>query len=119
MSGRLPSEQEMETLLAHFRDSVRHWSERQSGADPPVQWKPAAKRRNRAGAFLGWGFAVAALALAIAVPVRKNANQRQREADALLVEQVDAQISRPVPAPLEPLMKLIAWEPVSGKGEIQ
>ena len=31
-------------------------------------------------------------------------------ADALLLEQVDAEVSRAVPRPMEPLAKLVSWD---------
>ena len=50
------------------------------------------------------------------MPICKDSSDRRREAEALeadvrLWEEVNAQVSRSVPAPLEPLMKLVAWEP--------
>ena len=54
--------------------------------------------------------------MAVIVPICKDSSDRRREAEALeadvrLWEEVNAQVSRSVPAPLEPLMKLVAWEP--------
>ncbi|MBZ5585384.1 MAG: hypothetical protein LAQ30_24910 [Acidobacteriia bacterium] len=60
-----------------------------------------------------------ALVVVAAVLLWRNARQRRVEADALLWQEIDAHVSRQVPAPLEPLMKLVAWEPVSSKGEAQ
>jgi hypothetical protein len=50
-----------------------------------------------------------------AVPIYRNAQDRQRQAeiaraDALLLEQVDAEVSRAVPRPMEPLVKLVSWD---------
>ena len=119
MSARMSSDPEMEGLLSGFRGSVRRWSALQPGAEPPVSWKPAPRRRQGAGA-LRWALAAAAaLVVVAAVLLWRNARQRRVEADALLWQEIDAHVSRQVPAPLEPLMKLVAWEPVSSKGEAQ
>ena len=58
---------------------------------------------------------VAAALLVLAVPIYRNAQDRQRQAeiaraDALLLEQVDAEVSRAVPRPMEPLVKLVSWD---------
>ncbi len=112
------SQPEFEDVLSGFRGSVRRWCARQPGAEPPASWNPAPARRGRMVA-LRWAVAVTVLAVLFAVPAWKTARQRQREADARLWREVDAQVSRQVPTALEPLMKLVAWEPVSDKGEAQ
>ena len=106
----------LKSLLAEFRSSVIAWSARQEGAEAPKQWTPMEPRRRFISGMRRWSLAAAALAIAVAVPICKNASDRRRtaeafEADVQLWEEVNAQVSRPVPAPLEPLMKLVAWEP--------
>ncbi len=105
---------ETDRLLGAFRGSVRHWSARQPGADPPAPWRPARPRRR--AVLLRWAVAAAVLAVIVAALLWDSARRRRIEADALLWQQIDAQLSRPVPASLEPLMKLVAWEPVPTTG---
>ena len=62
-----------------------------------------------------WALVAAALLVLAAIPIYRNAQDRQRQAeiaraDALLLEQVDAEVSRAVPRPMEPLVKLVYWD---------
>ena len=65
-----------------------------------------------------WVLASAALSLMVAGPVWWNARQQraiqanedQAKADELLLERVNAGLSRSVPASMEPLMQLISRE---------
>lgn len=65
-----------------------------------------------------WILATAALSLVVAGPVYWNvhqqravrANEEQMKTDQLLLERVDAGLSREVPASMEPLMQLISKE---------
>jgi len=54
----------------------------------------------------------AAVIILIAVPLYKNAGHRYREADssedAVLLEQVNAHLSRTVASPIEPFMQLLS-----------
>lgn len=103
----------LETALSRFRGSVRQWSERQGSAgtlqaaQPRFRWTPAR-----------WALAAAALLLVATVPVYRSTRHPQAgpklaEADVLLLEQVDAQVSQAVPRPMEPLLKLVSWDPLS------
>jgi hypothetical protein len=105
----------MEAALALFRGSVRHWSDRQ------VRFpRPLAPTRRSSGyparpLPVRWALVAAALLVLAAVPIYRNARERQRQAeiaraDALLLEQVDAEVSRAVPRPMEPLAKLVSWD---------
>ena len=104
----------METALALFRGSVRHWSDRQSRADPPAIASMSPARGSRPHP-VRWALVAAALLVLAAVPIYRNAQDRQRQAEiaraeALLLEQVDAEVSRAVPRPMEPLVKLVSWD---------
>ena len=104
----------MEASLALFRGSVRHWSDGQSRAEPPAVGSILRARGSRA-LPMRWALAAAALLVLAAVPIYRNAQDRQRQADlaradALLLEQVDAEVSRAVPRPMEPLVKLVSWD---------
>ena len=105
----------MEAALALFRGSVRHWSGRQVRVP-----RPLAPTRRSCGYParphpMRWVLVAAALLVLAGVPIYRNAQDRQRQAeiakaDALLLEQVDAEVSRAVPRPMEPLAKLVSWD---------
>ena len=105
----------LEASLALFRDSVRHWSDGQVRV--PRSLAPTRRRRGYPARPLPvrWALVAAALLVLAAVPIYRNAQDRQRQAemaraDALLLEQVDAEVSRAVPRPMEPLAKLVSWD---------
>ena len=98
--------------LAMFGGAVRSWGEEQMA--PLRPWAPA---ENRFGTWR-WrvGLAIATLLLLIAAPVYRQ-RQATREAaltaaqttaqDEILLRQVERAISQSVPAPMEPLAKLM------------
>lgn len=105
--------------LKEFRGAVRVWSEQQGGL--------ASRRlsvRSARFPLVRWGAAAAVLALAAAAPFYYQARERslraeeaarQARADAALLQQVDYDISRAVPTPLEPLEALISRSPNSSQ----
>ncbi len=110
----------MDALLTEFRSSVVAWSALHQDAGAPNRWQALERRPRYAGGALWWKLAAAAISIAVAVPIVKHSCDLRREAEAYradiqLWEQVNNQISRRVPAPLEPLMKLVAWEPAAGE----
>jgi hypothetical protein len=105
----------LEAALTLFRGSVRHFSSRQSHAEPPAIASILPARRGSRMQPMRWALVAAALLVLAAVPIYRNAQDRQRQAeiaraDALLLEQVDAEVSRAVPRPMEPLVKLVSWD---------
>jgi hypothetical protein len=104
------------TVLSEFRSSAIAWSASRKGAEIPGRWMPRAHRRRFSRGGLRWKLAAATLTVVLAGSIWKNFSDRHREeealeADARLWEEVNTHISRPVPAPMEPLMKLMVWEP--------
>jgi hypothetical protein len=102
----------LQETLAVFRDSVQQWTDRCGGSEVP---SPAFLRTDSAvfsGRPFHWALAVVALILLVLIPVHKNTSERrlvEAEAeDTLLLEQVNAQLSRTVPEALEPLMTLLS-----------
>ena len=95
--------------LEEFRGAVNAWRV------PPMRMKAA---RRRVPMAVRWVLAAAAAAcLAALPPVYKH---RQEAADAVLLEEVDAQVSQPVPRPMEPLLPLVSWNSNDGSiGEKQ
>jgi hypothetical protein len=111
----------LEAALALFRGSVRHWSDGQSGAEPPGVGRIALARRRSRTQPIRWALVAAVLLVLAAVPVYRDVQDRQRQAevaraDALLLEQVDAEVSRAVPRPMEPLVELVSWDFSSADG---
>jgi hypothetical protein len=105
----------MEAALGLFRGSVRHWSGGQSRSEPPAMGSILAARRGPRIQPMRWVLVAAALLVLAAVPIYRNAQEKQRRAeiaraDSLLLEQVDAEVSRAVPRPMEPLAKLVSWD---------
>jgi hypothetical protein len=105
---------QLQGALVQFRSAVREWS----AASAPPEWRPAA----RAGWFSWPRLAVAAAALAVLISAPVYWTERRREraaeaarADAQLLEQVDSEISRAVPEPMEPLVNLVTWNTGSGE----
>lgn len=94
----------MEAPLAAFRGTVRDWSAQ--------QMRPAARVRQ-ATFFSGWlrvAFAAGALALVAGFGIDWHFRQVEAaaRADQALLESVDAEIARPVPASLAPLANLMS-----------
>jgi len=100
-----------------FRESVQCWTEQKSAPVPP---NAAVLRACSAATFPGLKFslAAAALLLAMIIPLHWRIPDAELKAnrveDTLLLEQVHAQLSRDVPAPMQPLMNMI-FDPASLK----
>jgi len=93
---------QLQSALAGFRSSL------EQAPVPPVSYLPVRKTLPR------WILAAAALSLLVATPVYWNARQQraaeQAKSDELLLQRIDASLSRSVPASMEPLMQLITKE---------
>jgi len=97
---------QLRSALAGFRTSL------EKSPVPSVRRKQSRQRLSR------WVLASAALSLMVAAPVWWNAHQQraiqtnedQAKADELLLDRVNAGLSRSVPASMEPLMQLISRE---------
>jgi hypothetical protein len=93
--------------LTLFRGAVRSWGEEQMNPLPAVRLHAPATRWR-------WqiALAIATLCLLLAVPFFRH-RQVTREAaltkaqDELLLQEVEQELSRKVPAPMEPLAKLM------------
>lgn len=94
--------EQFQNALAEFRVSLEQC---------PV---PAVSRAHIGQRLPRWVLATAALSLLVVAPVYWNARQQraaeQAKADELLLERVQAGLSRSVPASMEPLMQLISRE---------
>jgi hypothetical protein len=108
----------IESLLARFGKSVRHWSDRQACV-VETRLAPVGLHRSRR-----WVLAAAALVVLATVPAYQNARERKRaaaqaEADAILMERVDQAVSRKVPRPMEPFIELVSGGPNFTEGNEQ
>lgn len=106
----------IESAIALFRDSVRDCGEMYGSPEVSLASKAQSVQPSR------WAAIAAALLLLAAIPFYTTSRDRRRaaemaRADAVLLEQVDAGISRAVPAPMEPLVKLVSWNSGSETGE--
>ena len=101
----------MQDVLTGFRSSIQDWSARTM---PPAQSLPAVRS---AGWFTQFRAVAAVVMLAVAVLagllINRTETVRGRQpsiSDAALLEQIDKQVSRKVPAHLEPLLDLVAQD---------
>lgn len=99
-----------QATLSLFRDSVRHWSGRQPGSEAGAIPKIAPTRWPAR-----WAMAAAALLLVATVSIYRNTRRPQLgglmpQADVVLLEQVDAEVSRAVPRGMEPLLELVSTD---------
>jgi hypothetical protein len=92
--------EKIEAPIALFRGAVRHWSSQQE-----VRVIPAPRRSGLL--WLRWAATAAVLVVLIAIGIDGKNRRTAREDDALL-EQVQAQVSRSVPAPMQPLYELMS-----------
>ncbi len=107
--------------LSLFRASVWTWAQQSEGVAAPAE---AALTPRRPAALQSWCWqyrwaaAAAAMVLLLAmIPITRNWQQEQRErelarhrADEMLLQQVNAELSRSVPASMEPLTSLVSWK---------
>jgi hypothetical protein len=114
--------QRLRETFSVFRESVHEWAGSKQGAVPgsiDLRETAASVMMPR----LRWALAGVVLIILLVIPVYKNAREqrRAREAmeDALLLEQVNASLSRNVPAPMEPLLKLVSDSSAEGVGNHQ
>ena len=98
----------MEAALGGFRESVQRWSETEYAAERRL---PVRAARRGVGTRSMWvGLAAAVFAICCLLLVRTPQRAVGTGADVALLEQVDAELSRTVPAPMEPLTKLMYWD---------
>ena len=95
--------------VGQLRNSIAGLSQAvHSVTTPPINWaelRPQSRTRQ-----FTWIVAAAMIAMAVALPVYEKTQSRQNEAmeaDAGLLEEVDAQLSREVPASMQSLMELM------------
>lgn len=101
--------------LARFGAAMRAWCAAETPA-PRLETVASTVRRRRRAVAMRFALAAAA-ALIVAAPVYRH-HQRAIEMarqDEALLEQVQTEISRSAPEPMQPLEKLVAWNSPSGQ----
>jgi hypothetical protein len=94
--------------LGDFRGAVRGWSENQAAAvTTPASVFVA--RSWSASRQLAWALAIAAVCVVASFVLPHHAPDNPAS-DVVLLNQVDAQVSRTVPASMEPLMQLVVQQ---------
>jgi hypothetical protein len=97
----------MEALLAKFGESAREWGRLEVRDGLEI-------RHVRPNHVARWVAVAAAFVLIAAVPLYRGYMQReaaaQAKADAVLLDAIAVDISRPAPQPLEPLIQLVSTQ---------
>jgi anti-sigma factor RsiW len=95
--------------LGDFRGAVRAWSNDQANllAIPNARPEP---RSWAASHQLAWAVLIAAVCIIASFVMPRRPGGNPLSSDAVLLNQVDTQVSRTVPSSMEPLMKLVAQE---------
>jgi len=108
-NGRLEN---LEATLGDFRGAMHDWTAARTPAIPVMDFERRTPSRMRR-----WALAAATLVILVSGSAaywrRHEAALHAAEiarADALL-QQVDSEISRAVPQPMEPLVSLVTWAP--------
>lgn len=103
-----------QATLSLFRASVRQWSGQQAGSEAGAIPKTGPARHRLHPWPVRWALA-AALLLVATISIHRSTRQQQpgglmAQADVLLLEQVDAEVSRAVPRTMEPLLELVSTD---------
>jgi anti-sigma factor RsiW len=95
--------------LGEFRGAVRAWSQHQANAaaisstvDETHSWTPSRQ--------LAWALLMAAVCIIASFVLPRHGADGVAGGDAVLLNQVDTQVSRTVPSSMEPLLKLVVQE---------
>jgi hypothetical protein len=109
----------LQTTLSALRHSVQNWTAENCPTLVPGQSFLAIRATRFNLRPRRWAVAIALIGL-LAVPIYKNIHQPRRHAedveDTLLLEQVNAHLSRSIPTPMEPLMRLLSDVPAEQAG---
>jgi anti-sigma factor RsiW len=93
--------------LGDFRGAVRGWSEDQARMVRAIPAGAAEPRSWAASHQLAWALLMAAVCIIASFVFPRHAREPGPASDAALLNQVDTQVSRTVPASMEPLVKLV------------
>ncbi len=101
------SSEEFREALGEFRYAVRAWSEEQAEAVIAKDSAIPQRRFWTASQQFALALALAAVCILASFVVPRHTGNAPAN-DAVLLNQVDVQVSRTAPSSLEPLMKLVA-----------
>ncbi len=96
--------------LGEFRGSVRAWSEHRANAALAIHASVPEPRSWSASHQLAWALLIAVVCVVASFVIPRHGGENAAGADAVLLNQVDAQVSRTAPSSMEPLMKLVVQE---------
>lgn len=99
----------LQSALAQFRDSASAWSAAEGQIARTQYPRPGVSYRLA----LAGACAVLAIGSLIGISVGTRPEQRvarDSASDAALLRQIDTELSREAPSPMEPLTKLVSWE---------
>ena len=108
-----PNDEETQAAIRQFRDAAHNWRV----PAPPALLFGAQSPKPRVPA-IQWVLAAAVALLLAAIPFYRGTTRPQPAnivADAALLNQIDAQLSRDTPAPMEPLLNLVSWSATSSE----
>lgn len=105
---------ELRAAISTFGEAARDWSATQDSRQ--LQWEMKQEGRKKWWTIpnLGWGLAAAIVLLAVVwAPVHRGHESQHITAsnaqnDEMLMQQIDAQLSRKVPTAMDPLANLIS-----------
>ena len=105
----------VEAPLARFRCAVQAWSSQEISLARPIEL-----RRRHGFGMMRLAMAAAMVVMLAGVPLYLRDRARDRAAetarqDEALLEQVQTEVARSVPEPMEPLAKLVVWSSDSTK----
>jgi predicted anti-sigma-YlaC factor YlaD len=96
--------------LGGFRGAVRVWSEVQANQALAISGPIPQSRSWVVSPQLAWALLIAVVFVIASFVTPLQRGESTAGADAVLLNQVDAQVSRTAPSSMEPLMKLVVQE---------
>jgi anti-sigma factor RsiW len=93
--------------LGEFRGAVRAWSEAEADQALVISDSIPESRSWTVSQQLTWALLIAAVCVIASFVVPRHGGESAPGADAVLLNQVDVQVSRTAPSSMEPLMKLV------------
>jgi anti-sigma factor RsiW len=97
--------------LGSFRGAVRTWSQEEAHRALAVPAQGPQARSLMASRQLAWALLIAAVFVIASFVVPARNGKSEAQSDAVLLNQVDTQVSRTAPSSMEPLMKLVGQRP--------
>ena len=111
-----------EATLGQFRSSLREWSAEQFNPNVLIgtDWQKSQPKTTLPK--LGWALLLLAVYLAASLLLHRSETHQPivvrvaTISDSALLKQVDQDVSRTVPSPMEPLVNLVSWDGSSSQG---